>query len=415
MQTVDPGRRRTLPIVVQKYGGTSVGSIDKLHAVARKVAATRATGVRVVVVVSAMGGTTDTLLRLADRISAAPQPRELDMLLTSGERVSTALLAMALRELGHDALSMTGGQAGVITDDAHSAARVVEVRVRRLRNALDRGAIPVVAGFQGQSHDGEETTLGRGGSDTTAVALAAALGARHCDIYSDVEGVLTGDPRAVASAQRLDAVSYDEMLTLARHGARVLAAESVEFARRRGIELHVRSTFGGDGSTRVRESVARRRGVTGVAGRRDVVVVRLAACRSMSAASEALRSSPAEFDVLAAGPSEDGRNWLAAVASNRPGPAADWPAHFPEAGGALTVETDAGLVTAVGRAFGRRPDARARCRTALEGAGVEVSDVLVAQDAVSSVVAADALDDALRALHDVLVVRPALVPSEGAA
>jgi len=230
-------------LLVQKYGGTSVGDAERVRAVADHVARTRRQGTDVVVVVSAMGKTTDDLLRLAGDVSSVQPPRELDMLLTSGERVSMALLCMALAELGVEAVSFTGSQAGIITDTTHLKAKIVEVRGDRLRDALAHGRVPVVAGFQGVSPDRDVTTLGRGGSDTTAVALAATLGAEACEIYTDVPGVFSADPRIVPQAHRLARVSFEEMLDIAASGARVLALRSVEFARNHGVPLHVRSSF----------------------------------------------------------------------------------------------------------------------------------------------------------------------------
>jgi aspartate kinase len=232
-----------MALVVQKYGGTSVSDAERVRAVADHVARTRRQGTDVVVVVSAMGKTTDDLLRLAGDVSAVQPPRELDMLLTSGERVSMALLCMALAELDVDAVSYTGSQAGIITDTTHLKAKIVEVKADRLRAALAEGRVPVVAGFQGVSLERDVTTLGRGGSDTTAVALAAALGAEACEIYTDVPGVFSADPRVVPEARRLARVSFEEMLEIAASGGRVLALRSVEFARNHGVPLHVRSSF----------------------------------------------------------------------------------------------------------------------------------------------------------------------------
>jgi aspartate kinase len=230
-------------LLVQKFGGTSVGDADRIRAVADHVARTRRAGDQVVVVVSAMGKTTDELVRLANEVSAAQPPRELDMLLTTGERISMSLLSMALADLGVEAASFTGSQAGIITDTDHTRAKILEVRADRLREALDDGRVPVVAGFQGVSTERDITTLGRGGSDVTAVALAAALGADACEIYTDVTGVFSADPRVVPSAHRLARVSFDEMLEMAATGGRVLMLRSVEFARNHRVPLHVRSSF----------------------------------------------------------------------------------------------------------------------------------------------------------------------------
>src|SRR6202167_5728072 len=232
-----------MTLVVQKFGGTSVGDSDRIRAVADHVARTRRNGDDVVVVVSAMGKTTDDLIRLANDVSAVQPPRELDMLLTSGERVSMSLLVMALAGLEIDAVSFTGSQAGIITDTTHTKATIIEVRADRLREGLKEGRVPVVAGFQGVSTERDVTTVRRGGSDATAVAMAAALGADACEIYTDVSGVFSADPRLVPEARRLPRVSFEEMLEIAASGGRVLSLRSVEFARNHHVPLHVRSSF----------------------------------------------------------------------------------------------------------------------------------------------------------------------------
>jgi aspartate kinase len=233
-----------MSIVVQKYGGSSVADTNKLKRVAQRVMQTRASGHDVVVVVSAMGDTTDELLALAKTISPNPDRRELDMLLSAGERISMALLSLAIRELGGNAISFTGSQSGIITNDRHVDARIIEVRPFRVQDELARGKIVVVAGYQGVSYRKEITTLGRGGSDTTAVAMAAALGAEWCEICSDVDGVYTTDPRVVRHARRIPVLSYEETQELAESGAKVLNAQAVEFAKERGIAIYARSTAG---------------------------------------------------------------------------------------------------------------------------------------------------------------------------
>ena len=230
-------------LVVQKFGGTSLATPERISRVAERVAATAASGVAVCVVVSAMGSTTDDLLELASQVSSTVHAREADMLLAAGEQISIALLTMALLDRGLPAVSLTGPQAGILTDSSHGNARIIGMRADRVAAAIERGEIPIVAGFQGLSQDLDVTTLGRGGSDTTAVALAAALGADVCEIYTDVVGVLTADPRLVPAARKLERLSYHEMLDLAACGARVLMARSVEYARRTGVPLHVRSSF----------------------------------------------------------------------------------------------------------------------------------------------------------------------------
>src|SRR5438067_177417 len=233
-----------MALSVHKYGGSSVSDAEKIKRVAQRIVDARRGGYDVLVVASAMGGTTDELLDLAQQVSPLPPPRELDMLLTSGERISMALLAMAIANLGASARSFTGSQAGVITDSVHGRARIIDVTPGRISEALTAGHIAIVAGFQGVSQDTKDiTTLGRGGSDTTAVALAAALDAEVCEIYTDVDGVFTADPRIVARARRIPRISYEEMLEMAACGAKVLHLRSVEYARRHSLPIHVRSSF----------------------------------------------------------------------------------------------------------------------------------------------------------------------------
>jgi aspartate kinase len=237
-------------LVVQKYGGSSVADATAIKRVAARIVETKKAGHKVVVVVSAMGDTTDELIDLANQVTPIPPPRELDMLLTAGERISMALLAMAVGQLGFEARSFTGSQAGVITDSAHGRARIIDVTPGRIQSAIDEGAIAIVAGFQGVSQDSKDiTTLGRGGSDTTAVALAAALEADVCEIYTDVDGVFSADPRIVPTARHLSSISYDEMLELAAGGAKVLHLRCVEYAKRFDLPIHVRSSFSNNPGT----------------------------------------------------------------------------------------------------------------------------------------------------------------------
>jgi aspartate kinase len=277
-----------MSVIVQKYGGSSVADVRKLKAVASRVMQTRAQGHEVVVVVSAMGDTTDELLTLAKQVSANPDRRELDMLLSAGERISMALLSMAIRELGGNAISFTGSQSGIITNDRHVDARIIEVRPFRIQDELARGRIVVVAGYQGVSYRKEVTTLGRGGSDTTAVALAAALDAEFCEICSDVDGVYSADPRVVAGATRIGTLSYEETQEMAEAGAKVLNAQAVEFAKNKGIAIYARATQGplpgpdpsSDGTV-VRQRPPRMPGtVVGVASERDVVLLDSSAAAS---------------------------------------------------------------------------------------------------------------------------------------
>ncbi|MGI5268200.1 aspartate kinase [Nonomuraea sp. CA-218870] len=233
-----------MALVVQKYGGSSVADASSIKRVAQRIVATKKAGNDVVVIVSAMGDTTDELLDLAEQVSPLPQGRELDMLLTAGERISMALLAMAIANLGHEARSFTGSQAGVITNSSHGKARIIDVTPSRIQEAIDQGHIAIVAGFQGVSQDTKDiTTLGRGGSDTTAVALAAALEADVCEIYTDVDGIFTADPRIVPAARRIPRISYDEMMEMAACGAKILHLRCVEYARRFDLPIHVRSSY----------------------------------------------------------------------------------------------------------------------------------------------------------------------------
>jgi aspartate kinase len=276
--------RRTMPIVVQKYGGSSVADVTRLKQVAERIMRTKAAGYDVAVVVSAMGDTTDDLLALARQVATNPDRRELDMLLSAGERISMALLSLAIRERGGDAISFTGSQSGIITNDRHVDARIIEVRPFRVQDELARGRVVVIAGYQGVSYRREVTTLGRGGSDTTAVAMAAALGAEWCEICSDVDGVYTADPRVVPAATRAGTLTYEETQELAEAGAKVLNAQAVEFAKEKGIAIYARATSsalpGADPSsdgTVVRRDAPRMPGtVVGVASERDILVIQAA-------------------------------------------------------------------------------------------------------------------------------------------
>ncbi|HJO22469.1 MAG: aspartate kinase [Myxococcota bacterium] len=267
-----------MALIVQKYGGTSVGDLDCIRNVAQRVVSSAAVGNQVAVVVSAMAGETDQLVSWAREIGGEqPDPREVDMLVSTGEQKTIALLALAIRQLGHSARSFTGGQMGIRTDTAHTRARIASVDAERLQAVLDRGTVAVLAGFQGIDDEGNITTLGRGGSDTSAVAVAAALGADICEIYTDVEGVYTSDPRVVPRARKLDRISYDEMIEMASLGAKVLQIRSVRFAMRHGVPLHVRSSFIPDEGTWVvpEEGVMEGLFVSGVTYNRDEAKIRL--------------------------------------------------------------------------------------------------------------------------------------------
>jgi aspartate kinase len=303
-----------MSIVVQKYGGSSVADASKLKRVAERVMRTKAAGHDVVVVVSAMGDTTDELLGLAKAISSNPDRRELDMLLSAGERISMALLSMAIRELGGDAISFTGSQSGIITNDRHIDARIIEVRPFRILDELARGKIVVVAGYQGVSYRREITTLGRGGSDTTAVAMAAALGADWCEICSDVDGVYTADPRIVREAKRIPHLSYEETQELAESGAKVLNAQAVEFAKERGIAIYARATSsplpGNDPSvdgTIVRKFGPRPPGsVAGVASEKEVILIQSHEIDRVLSVTDRFGIPGKQLHVITTGGDQDG-------------------------------------------------------------------------------------------------------------
>jgi len=385
--------------VVQKFGGSSVADVDKLTRVAARVAARRRQGDEVCVVVSAMGDATDDLLALAKRISRDPPRRELDMLLTAGERISMALLSMALQEQGVEAISFTGSQAGILTTDAHAAARILEVRPVRVREELGRGRVVIVAGFQGVSAKREITTLGRGGSDTTAVALAAALGA-DCEIYSDVAGVFTADPRVVPEARRLEELSYEEMQALAAAGAKVLNAQAVEFARGAGIAIRARSTFGGPEETVVRSAApggAER--IAGVALSRELALCLVPAAQAARAAALLAGAGAPARQV----PAADGRVALVVDLENVHGfpvAAERLRAAVPEA----EVAADGvGALTVVGAGAGASERVRRSVEEALAAVGTPARALATAPLSVTAIADARALPEAARVVHRALL------------
>ena len=391
-----------MSIVVQKYGGSSVADISKLKRVAARVVATARAGHRVCVVVSAMGDTTDELIGLARQISGAPPRRELDMLLSCGERISMALLSMAIAELGEEAISFTGSQSGIMTNDRHSGARIIEVRPVRIQDELERGRIVIVAGFQGVSYKREITTLGRGGSDTTAVALAAALGAEYCEICSDVDGVYSADPRVVDAPRLLAALSCDEMQELAEHGARVLNPQAVEFARKAGIAIYARATAQPpalEGGTRVGGPgpASERRGAVGVAGLRDLV-----RARSGGKGPELLAALARDAVPLKRFASDGAAAAAFFVKDDLP----DWAAvrgRLRAAAPDVVLEEDLAAVTVVGEGIGVDPSCLARALEAARKLGIEV----LAHDAsplrLSLYLPPARVDDLVRALHALFV------------
>jgi aspartate kinase len=395
-------------LVVQKYGGTSVADPERIKAVADHIVATRRSGAEVLVVVSAMGSTTDELEDLARQVSATPSARELDMLLTAGERISIALLCMAIIDRGEHAVSFTGSQAGILTDTSHGRAKIVEVRAERLRETLAGGAIAVVAGFQGVSTTSDITTLGRGGSDTTAVALAAALGADACEIYTDVSGIYTADPRLVANARRLDRVSYEEMLDLAATGGRVLALRSVEFARNYNVPVQVRSSFTWEPGTWVGEEdpvmeQAIISGVTHDVSEAKVTIERvpdrpgIAARMFRTLADEAVNVDMIVQNVSSAGHTDISftvpRDELGRTLKVMETIVDDL-----EASG-LTRDADIGRVSLVGAGMRTNPGVAASMFEVLAGESINIEMISTSSIRISCVVAAGDVDQAVRALH----------------
>ncbi len=387
------------PIVVQKYGGSSVADVDRIRKVAERIIATRREGKRLVVVVSAMGKTTDQLLQTARAISPSPSRRELDMLLSCGERISMALLSMAVSELGESSISLTGSQCGIITNDRHSGARIIEVRPIRVQDELEKGKIVIVAGFQGVSYTREVTTLGRGGSDTTAVALAAALGAEYCEICSDVDGVYTADPRVVSAAQMLHAISCDEMLELAVHGAKVLHSGCVEIARRTGIALYARATASMGGGTRI-DLVGAGENVdaVGVTGQKQLVRVRAegeGCIDRVLAATSAARVPALHLDS----DMESADLWFGLA------DVPDWESIRERIREDLDILEGVGAVTVVGDGIGGNPQKLERARNVARLAGVEIVAMSTSPLRVSLFCREDAVDGLVVALHREFIER----------
>ena len=400
-------------LVVQKYGGSSVGTAERIKRVAERIVATRKDGHDVVVVVSAMGDTTDNLMDLAQQVSPAPPPRELDMLLTSGERISNALVAMAISALGAQARSFTGSQAGVITDSAHGKARIIDVTPGRIRAALDKGHIALVAGFQGVSQDTKDiTTLGRGGSDTTAVALAAALHADVCEIYTDVDGVFTADPRIVPNAAKLDTITYEEMLEMAASGAKVLMLRCVEYARRYGVPVHVRSSYSDLDGTKVQGSMEdlsmEQALITGVAHERGEAKVTVTAVPDQPGVAAKIfrtiadaeididmvvqnisRAAEGKTDITFTLPKGDGPTAVAALEARKASIGFDQ----------IVYNDHVGKVSLIGAGMRSHPGVTATFCEALAAAGVNIDIISTSEIRISVLVRDVELDTAVRALH----------------
>jgi aspartate kinase len=402
-------------LVVQKYGGSSVADAEGVKRVAKRIVETRRLGDDVVVVVSAMGDHTDELLELAQQVSPLPSGRELDMLLTAGERISMALLAMAIGNLGYEARSFTGSQAGVITDRSHGRARIIDVTPGRIRSAVDDGAIPIVAGFQGVSQDTKDiTTLGRGGSDTTSVALAAALDARVAEIYTDVDGVFSADPRLVPTARRVPYISYEEMLEMAASGAKVLHLRCVEYARRYNIPVHVRSSFSNRPGTWVTDEppgvdAMEQAIISGVAHDRSEAKITVVGVPDKPGEAAAIFRAIADADInidmivqnisaAATGrtdisftlPKNDGQTAMAALAR------AQGEVGFER----LQYDDQIGKVSLVGAGMRSHPGVSARFFGALADAGVNIELISTSEIRISVVCREDDVPVAVRAVHD---------------
>jgi aspartate kinase len=406
-----------MALVVQKYGGSSVADAEGIKRVAKRIAATKQAGNQVVVVVSAMGDTTDELMDLANEVSPVPPGRELDMLLTSGERISMALLAMAIATLGMEARSFTGSQAGVITDDVHGRARIIDVTPGRISSALAEGAIPIVAGFQGVSQNTKDiTTLGRGGSDTTAVALAAALNADVCEIYTDVDGVFTEDPRLVRGARRIPRITYEEMLEMAACGAKVLIPRCVEYARRYNLPIHVRSSFSdkigtwvsGHAGSEVEEAGMEQAIISGVAHDRSEGKITVVGVADKVGAAAGIFGIVAEaginIDMIVQN--------VSAIATGR----TDISFTLPGADGQKTLETlraaqekigfqdllyddRIGKISVIGAGMRSHPGVSAKFFAALAEAGVNIQMITTSEIRISVVVSQSDVDVAVNATH----------------
>jgi aspartate kinase len=380
--------------VVMKFGGTSVGGPDRLKAVARRIVSAREAGNRVVAVISAMGDTTDELVALAHTISPTPKPRAMDVLISSGERMACALMEMAIHDLGREVISLTGSQAGIVTDTVHTKAKIVEVRAARIHEALDQGRIVLVAGFQGVSTGQEITTLGRGGSDTTAVALAAAIGAEACEIYTDVEGVFTADPRIVPEARKLHAVSYEEMLELAASGAKVLQLRSVEFARNHAVMLHVRSTFSDEHGTWVREEDERmleKAMISGVTHTLDETVYRVEGATAAELFSAVAAAHVNVDTILQAGP----EIVFSAPVEDRSATTQT----LDRLGVTWSARDDLGKVSLIGAGMKTHPGIAARAFAALAEEGIEPEVVSTSPIKIACHVAREEVERAVQALH----------------
>lgn len=404
-----------MALIVQKFGGSSVADAASIKRVAKRIVETKRTGNQVVVVVSAMGDTTDDLLDLAAEVTPIPAPRELDMLLTAGERISMALLAMTIKGMGVDAISFTGSQAGMKTTPEHGSARIVDVTPKRVRAAIDQGSVAIVAGFQGFNQvTGDITTLGRGGSDTTAVALAAALEAEVCEIYTDVDGVFTTDPRVVPLARKIDSITSEEMLELASSGAKVLHLRAVEYARRHGVALHVRSSFSNEQGTivfdplkghpkgeQVEEPI-----ITGIAFEKDEAKVTVTGVPDVPGKAaqifEIVAKSDANIDMIVQNVSADNRTDISFTVPMSDGHKvvdALEREHESIAYQNLVYDDQIAKIAVVGAGMRNATGVSAQLFRALFDAGINIEMISTSEIRVSVVTRADVLEKAVRALH----------------
>jgi aspartate kinase len=398
-----------MSIVVQKYGGSSVADVKRLRLVAERIMRTKQQGHDVVVVVSAMGDTTDELLELAKQISANPDRRELDMLLSAGERISMALLSMAIRELGGDAISFTGSQSGIITNDRHVDARIIEVRPFRVQDELARKKIVVIAGYQGVSYKREITTLGRGGSDTTAVAMAAALEAEWCEICSDVDGVYTGDPRVIPSASRIGVLSYEETQELAESGAKVLNAQAVEFAKDKGIAIYARATAGplpgpdpSQDGTVVRKSPPRLPGtVVGVASEEEIVVIQSRRVDELLGVMDEFGCPGKQLHVSSIGSPQDGLTLV--VSKENLYQIANLRAKLGTLGADLIWNDQLGAVSAVGAGINASHEKVRQGSEAINRAQIQSFGLATSSFRITWLIARDRVNEAARLLHALFI------------
>lgn len=405
-----------MALIVQKYGGSSVADADSIKRVAKRIAEAKRAGDDVVVVVSAMGDTTDELIDLAQQVTPLPPQREMDILLTAGERISMSLLAMAISNLGVEAQSFTGQQAGVITDSVHGKARIIDVTPSRIQQAVDSGAVAIVAGFQGVTqHTNDVTTLGRGGSDTTAVALAAALHADVCEIYTDVDGVFTADPRIVPSARKIDRITYDEMLEMAASGAKVLVLRCVEYARRYGVPVHVRSSFSNRTGTLVTDVQDEAEGapmeqpiIAGVAHDRSEAKITIVDVPDVPGKAarifQVVAGSGVNLDMIVQNVSvaSTGRTDISFTlpASDGAAATAALTEHQPDIGfTSLQYDDTIGKLSLIGAGMKSHPGVSAKLFAALSEAGINIEMISTSEIRISVVTRADQLDDAVRAVH----------------